>query len=172
MACLPEVMTVVFFDFFGTLVDYSPSRTQQGYHRTHASLHELGVDLAYGPFLARWTEVARRFDAGSDVDEREFSMIELGTSFLAEALDRAATADEVAAIVEQYLAEWSAGVRPIEGIADLLTSLSRSHRLAVVTNTHSPSLVPGHLEAMAVAHCFDAVISSVEVGWRKPHPSI
>ncbi len=46
MACLPEVMTVVFFDFFGTLVDYSPSRTEQGYHRTHASLDELGVDLA------------------------------------------------------------------------------------------------------------------------------
>ncbi|MEO6318336.1 MAG: HAD-IA family hydrolase [Acidimicrobiales bacterium] len=70
------------------------------------------------------------------------------------------------------MAEWSCGVHPIEGIATMLASLARSHRLAIVTNTHSSTLVPGHLDAMGVAPCFDAVISSVEVGWRKPHPAI
>ncbi|MEO6318337.1 MAG: hypothetical protein ABIP36_06090 [Acidimicrobiales bacterium] len=94
-------MTVVLFDFFGTLVDYSPSRTEQGYHRTHGMVRRMGVSLGYGPFLARWTEVARRFDAASEVDDREFSMVELAAAFLAESLDRHVSANEVSAVVEQ-----------------------------------------------------------------------
>ena len=48
----------------------------------------------------------------------------------------------------------------------------RPHRLAVVTNTHHPTLVPDHLDAMGLSPHIDAVITSVEVGWRKPHPAI
>jgi putative hydrolase of the HAD superfamily len=33
-------------------------------------------------------------------------------------------------------------------------------------------LVPAHLDAMGVRSYFDAVILSVTVGWRKPHPGI
>jgi putative hydrolase of the HAD superfamily len=55
---------------------------------------------------------------------------------------------------------------------DLIEELSTEYRLAVVTNTHQPTLVPDHLEAMGVLSSFDAVITSVEVGWRKPHPNI
>lgn len=165
-------MAVVLLDFFGTLVDYDPSRTAQGYERTHAELAAIGVDLGYTDFLARWDDAAARFDAASDVDDHEFSMTDLGTAFLGEALRRPPRVGEIDAVVTTYLADWNQGVRPIEGVPALLRSLADGHRLAVVTNTHSPTLVPDHLDAMGVSDCFEAVITSVEVGWRKPHRAI
>ena len=164
-------MAVVLFDFFGTLVDYDPSRTAQGYRRTHALLGELGTAIGYAEMLSTWDDVAGRFDAASDEDDHELSMLDVGAALLHEVLGRVEAA-EVAAFVAVYLEEWSQGVRPIDGVPTLVRSLAQDHRLAVVTNTHSPTLVPGRLAAMGIAECFEAVVTSVEVGWRKPHPAI
>jgi hypothetical protein len=46
-------MSAILFDFFGTLVSYSPSRVDQGYPRCHAFLREHGSALSYDDFLAR-----------------------------------------------------------------------------------------------------------------------
>ena len=67
-------MTALLLDFFGTLVDYDPSRTAQGYPRTHSLLGELGAELAYAEFLERWSTTGSRLDATSDEDDHEFSM--------------------------------------------------------------------------------------------------
>ena len=40
----------------------------------------------------------------------------------------------------------------------------------MLTNTHAVQLVPDHLTAMGDMASLDAV-TSVEFGWRKPHPS-
>lgn len=162
----------ILFDFFGTLVDYSRSRTEQGYPRTHALLRGLGADLTYEEFLAGWSRTSAAYDRLSDRDDREFSMVEVGTAFLGEVLSRAPERTEVQAIVASYLSEWSKGVRYPAEVAALVPRLARDHRLAVVTNTHDAALVPGHLAAMGLLGSFDAVITSVEVGWRKPHPRI
>jgi putative hydrolase of the HAD superfamily len=63
-------------------------------------------------------------------------------------------------------------VRYLAGLKDMLASLSRRYKLAVVSNTDDTSLVPAHLNAMGVLEYFDAVILSVQIGWRKPHPAI
>jgi putative hydrolase of the HAD superfamily len=160
------------FDFFGTLVDYSASRTEQGYHRTHGLLSRLGGDLSYVDFLAAWSRASAAFDRRSDADDSEFSMTEVASVFLTETLPRSPTSDEVAEFVASYVAEWNAGVRYLDGVPELLKDLSAHYRLAVVTNTHQPDLVPDHLAAMGVRELFEAVVTSVEVGWRKPHPRI
>ena len=41
----------------------------------------------------------------------------------------------------------------------------------MLTNTHAVRLVPDHLTAMGVMASLDAVVTSVELGGRKPHPS-
>ncbi|MFJ5231096.1 HAD family hydrolase [Kitasatospora sp. NPDC088391] len=172
------------FDFFGTLVDYSPSRTEQGYSRSHALLRGFGGTLDYPAFLDAWSAVSARFDRESAADEREFSMHELAAAFLAETLPGDATgptgpagtdlrADpRVDAFVAAYLAEWGTAIRPFDGVAELLRELSGRCRLAVVSNTHSPTMVPDLLASMGVAELFDAVVLSVDTGYRKPHPSI
>lgn len=165
-------MGTLFLDFFGTLVDYSPSRVEQGYAGSHGLLVDWGAELDYASFLARWSDVAATFDVRSDIDDREFSMHDLTHAFLAEVLPRPAAADQIEQLVATYLAEWSTGVRLIDGVPALLADLARGHRLAVVTNTHHPALVPDHLLAMGLAAHIDTVVTSVEVGWRKPHPTI
>lgn len=79
---------------------------------------------------------------------------------------------EAGAFVEAYVREWNTGVVYPLGIMELVGTLADRFRLAVVTNTHKADLVPRHLAAMGIAHHFDTVVTSIEVGWRKPHPAI
>jgi putative hydrolase of the HAD superfamily len=164
--------THILFDFFGTLVDYSPSRTEQGYEQSHALLRTMGADVSYGGFLAAWSATSANFDRRADADDHEFSMTEAGTEFLADLLGRAPTDGEVKAFVDRYVGEWNKGVLYRHEVIDCVAELAEVYRLAVVTNTHQPDLVPNHLAAMGLRDRFDAVITSVEVGWRKPHPKI
>lgn len=167
-----ESTTHVLFDFFGTLVDYSPSRTEQGFGRSHDVLRGLGARLGYDEFLSTWSRVCAEFDVSSDADDHEYSMTEVATGFLRGALGREPGLAEADEFVSAYLAEWNTGVGYPPGIGELVAGLAARYRLAVVTNTHEPDLVPGHLAAMGLTSLFDAVVTSVEVGWRKPHPKI
>lgn len=168
----PIACTHLLLDFFGTLVDYSTSRTEQGFQRSYALLCGWDAAMSYPEFLDGWSRASAGFDRRSDGDDSEFSMTEVGTSFLTVALGREPEPVQVEAFIVEYLREWNTGVRYPAGMADLLHRLATDHRLAVVTNTHWADLVPAHLDAMGVRHLFDAVITSVEVGWRKPHPRI
>lgn len=163
--------THVLFDFFGTLVEYSPSRTEQGYERSFRLLREAGADLDYHQFLSLWSEVSAQFDAVAEQTHREFSMLEVGEAFLRRAVGSpsdALTRD----FVSTYVAEWNKGVRYPEGVPELLDRLAQPFTLAVITNTHDPDLVPNHLQRMGISECFSEVVTSVEHGRRKPAPEI
>jgi putative hydrolase of the HAD superfamily len=164
--------THILFDFFGTLVEYSASRTEQGYARSHHLLRRLGGDLDYPDFLAAWAKTSAEFDRLSDQDDHEFSMIDVGTAFLADALGRPPAVADVTAFIAEYISEWNTGVKYPADAVECVRELARDYRLAVVTNTHQADLVPNHLAAMGLLSHFDAVVTSVEVGWRKPHPEI
>lgn len=79
---------------------------------------------------------------------------------------------DVNALAQSYLAEWNKGVTYPPDRPGIVAALASQYRLAVVSNTHDRALVPAHLAAMGIAGHFDAVVTSIEVGWRKPHPAI
>lgn len=56
--------------------------------------------------------------------------------------------------------------------ADLLRSLKKRHRLAVVSNFDYTPMARHVLEREGVADLFETVVVSDEVGWRKPKPVI
>ncbi len=99
-------------------------------------------------------------------------MDEVATAFLTRLLRRDPSSTEVSDLVDAYLGEWNAGVIYPVTTSQIVDALASRYRLAVVTNTHHAELVPDHLAAMGIAAQFDAVITSVETGWRKPHPAI
>ena len=164
--------THLLFDFFGTLVDYSAERCDREYPRTRAALRELGIVLSGDELAAAWEETWYPFEERSLTDHREFSMVEVGTVFLRQLLGREPEPGLSRAVMDVYIAEWDAGVTYLEGMARWLDELAGGYRLAIVSNVHEAYLVPSHLEKMGLKHRFDAVILSVEVGWRKPHPEI
>jgi putative hydrolase of the HAD superfamily len=161
-------MSAILFDFFGTLVSYSPSRVDQGYPCTHEFVRAHGSALSYPDFLAAVDACFASFDARSDIDDSEFSMGEVASAFL----DRHRIGGDPAEFERRYLAEWSAGVVEPPGLAAFLTGLRRTHRLAVVSNTHSSTMVPDLMRRAGIAGLFDAVVLSVDVGRRKPHPAM
>ena len=163
--------THLLFDFFGTLVEYSASRTEQGYERTFDLLRSAGTDLDYETFLSRWTRVSSEFDDAAERSHREFSMVELARAFLDHSVSSVGE-PLVHEFVATYLSEWNNGVRYIDGLAELLERLSRDFTLAVITNTHDRELVPRHLRRMGVAPLFREVVTSVDVGIRKPAAGI
>ncbi len=78
----------------------------------------------------------------------------------------------LAAFIALFINEWSRGIAYMDGIASFISTLARSYRLSVVSNTHYPALIHDHLAAMEIDKYFSHVVTSVEVGVRKPHTAI
>ncbi len=162
----------ILFDFFGTLVRYSASRVSQGYRATHALLRDRGVALSYDEFLGAWVGASEDLDRWSQEHQREFAMSDVSARFCKRVAPEQAAADLVEALWRSYLGEWEQGISYISGVRDLIRALSARFRLGVVTNTHHASLITKHLDALGIHDRFDLVVTSIEHGRPKPHPSI
>jgi putative hydrolase of the HAD superfamily len=158
----------VFFDFFGTLVDYSPSWVDQGYERSHRILQEAGAACEYEEFLEGWRQLFGFFEARALVSLEEYSMTSVCEGFLANRLGCPAPPALVTHFRDTYLEEWNAGVRYIPGVPALLERLAARYGLALVSNTHQGSLVREHLDTMQVTRLFTSIVTSDEHGRRKP----
>lgn len=160
------------FDFFGTLVSYSPSWTEQGFRGTHALAASYGCALNYQQFLKEWSAVISRFADEAAVSEREYSLSDVTDAFLQSVLGRNPHSREIAELLAAYMVEWNTGVAHMEGMTAFLRALAERRRLAIISNTNEPQLVPELLNTMGVLDCFHSVTLSIEVGWRKPNPAI
>src|SRR5258708_2072093 len=128
-------VTHILFDFFGTLVSYSPSRTEQDFARSYEITRALGAALTYHAFLVAWSKTSAQFNGLSELDDREYTMTDIGTAFLRDVLGRTPTSAHADLLVRTYLSEWNKGVHHLPGIGDLLNALAAEYRLAVVSNT-------------------------------------
>ena len=162
----------VLFDFFGTLVAYSPSRVEQGYHATHALLADAGVTLGYEAFLERWGAVFATLDDWSRRTGREFSMQQVAVEFLAEVCPDPYPPELPERLWRAYVAEWGTAIRYLAGVPALLADLSAWARVGVITNTHATALVQEHLNRSGIAPYVEVLVTSVDHGRPKPHPSI
>jgi putative hydrolase of the HAD superfamily len=166
------VITGILFDFFGTLVEYSASRVDQGYSATHQLLLERGINISYAAFLESWVAVSAACDHWSTETGREYSMAQVAAQFLTRVCPHHPSHDFSTPLWMSYLREWSAAIRYIPGVRELLADLAARFRLGVVTNTHYAPLIHTHLDASGLASFISVVVTSVEHGRPKPHPSI
>jgi len=66
----------------------------------------------------------------------------------------------------------SASIAPREDILDAITAVSAQRPVGVLSNCSVPGLVENTLDRAGIDRAaFDAVLSSVEIGWRKPAPA-
>lgn len=161
----------IFFDFFGTLAEY-PADQREDLTRTHTLLAGWGCPLSYDAFRADWSTVFARFEKQGSADHNEYHIRDVVAAFLADALGRPPEPAEVTAYLDGYIAEWCRAVRLQPAVVGMVRALAAERTLAVVTNTHLETLVPGLLAAAGIRDAFAAVVTSVEVGRRKPHPAI
>jgi putative hydrolase of the HAD superfamily len=166
------VITAILFDFFGTLVDYSPSRVDQGYHATHELLLNEGVDTSYAAFLENWGAVSEALDHWSQSTGLEYSMEQVALHFLERVSPRPRSLGFSTRLWMSSLQEWSTAIRYIPGVPELMQELTARFRLGIVTNTHYAGHIHDHLQAMGISQHMAVVVTSIEHGRPKPHPSI
>jgi putative hydrolase of the HAD superfamily len=162
----------VLFDFFGTLVEYSPSRRSQGYETTHGILKAQKIEMSYTSFLDQWVAAAEELDRWPAEQHREYAMLDVAKRFLRRIHCDPANETLADDIWHSYLNEWNKGVTYIQGIQPFIARLGASYTLGIVTNTHHAPLIWHHLNGMSIASAFRTVVTSVEHGRPKPHRAI
>ncbi|MFV0523998.1 MAG: HAD family hydrolase [Acidimicrobiales bacterium] len=160
----------VMFDFFGTLVDYRPERSVHRYPRTHALAESWGLRLDHDAFRSTWDAASAMLEAESAMTGREFTMTQAAATF-ATSVGLELTGDRHAELGRSICTEWEAHVVAIPGAAAMLARIAAHRQVAVVSNTHSPDMVPRLMAALGFVPV-DLMVLSVDHGWAKPHPSI
>jgi putative hydrolase of the HAD superfamily len=164
--------THILFDFFGTLVAYSPSRLAERHDRSHQLLADQGATLSYADFLREWEEWFERFERRSEASLVEFTMTNLCAAFLTAVLPTPPSPTLIAQFRDSYLAEWESGIQYIPGAVEMTAALARHYTLVLVSNTHHGPLVERQLARAGLSPYFAAVVTSDAYGWRKPAAAI
>lgn len=159
-------------DFFGTLVDYDSGWTARRFTETYEACVALGADLTYDAFLDKWSSAWSLLDGQRSADNREIADTTVVTHFLNEVLSSAPTAAVVDDFTRTWNVDWNGGVRYPGHIVDTVQRLAANYRLIVVSNTHGRTLVQDHIVAMNIAPHVEHIVTSIDVGWQKPHPAI
>lgn len=165
--------TDIIFDFFGTLVDYTPGVFHTApYQRTHQFLQQQGFTISYDTFIDTFTAASDELEAEAKQTLREYHMHDVGRNFFQRISAHNVDDRTLAAFIALFIAEWSRGIVYMDGIAPFIATLASQYRLSVLSNTHYPALIHDHLAAMEIHQYFSRIVTSVEIGIRKPHAAI
>jgi putative hydrolase of the HAD superfamily len=162
----------VFFDFFGTLVDYDPSVHPPAHNAALAFARRAGSTLGAEAVDALWQRAWDQLEAGAAGTGREFSMHDVAQQFWWSLGAPAVSSQATETLIADYLDAWTTSVSPAPGALECVADLAVDHRLAVVSNTHDAALVPRLLRRTGLHAAIDRIFTSVTIGWRKPHPMI
>lgn len=157
------------FDFFGTLVQYQDGVIGNPVSRSLRFLHEIDLPLDASAFSIRWQQVWDEIDQEARSTLREVHMHEGARRFF-KALGRSPSEADVQTFVTRYIEDWNEGVVDIAGLDRLLATIDLD--ASIVSNTFYPPLVPAHVTRLGLEHRFDRIHTSIDHGFRKPHPSI
>lgn len=163
--------TDVWFDFFGTLVEYQPSvHTGDGTALTapqaFATRHGSRADAR-----TAWDRAWAEHESDAVATGREYSLSQVAARFAA-LIDVDASVSDRELLIDEYLRDWIVPVRVRDGAREALTTLVKDHRVIVVSNTHHERLVPDLLARFDLDAHVHATVLSVSEGWRKPHPNL
>ena len=152
------LVVAVTFDLFGTLV--AIDRPGDPAATVATALRDRGVTVPDG-WSERYTEQHVEAPAGAEIPL---------PAHVAAAL-RAGGVDASASTVRRaVVAAFDPDVRTRPGAADALSAAAARGPVGLLSNCSVPELVPRTLIRSALdRETFDAIVTSVGCGWRKPH---
>ncbi|MBP6685620.1 MAG: HAD family hydrolase [Leucobacter sp.] len=166
----------VYFDFFGTLVDYDSSVHPSAANAPHKFTIRAGLSLDEAQANELWQRAWTELDTEAERTGRECSMLGIAAQYAKLLADSVGEFEvhraDLQQLVTEYLDAWTADIRLAESAAECLEDLARDHTVAVVSNTHDADLVPRMLRRFGIEQYVSHVFASVDLGWRKPHPAI
>jgi putative hydrolase of the HAD superfamily len=167
------LIKAVLFDFGGTLVNTGPRidcETVSLVH-LHKALRNHGVTVLFEEYKRAHHEVWRRIIRRGSLREIAFSsrvvetLSKLGYSFQP-------TDKLIVDATEAFMKPWIQARIMDEAVPSVLGRLKKMYKLGVVSNSSWSPAVWKTLERFKISGCFDGIVVSVDVGWRKPSPKI
>src|SRR5579871_333601 len=144
--------TDLIFDFFGTLVQYTPGPFHTApYLQTHDFLIRQGFALSYEGFTTAFEIASHELEERARLTGPEYHMDELGRLFFHTAFAAEAPDEVVRSFVTVFLSEWGRGIVYLDRLNPFLERLATRYRLSVLSNTNYPPLIYDHLAAMGVS---------------------
>jgi putative hydrolase of the HAD superfamily len=161
------------FDLFNTLITLDSTALVEAESRLMASLNAGGLALEEELFLGSHKKWACRFLGNARKDGRETHNRFWIVAALSDAGYEIDPEDAlIAAAVEAYFSSFIERCQLIPGVIDMLRGLSKEYRVGLLSNfTHGPA-AREILNITGLATCFDTVLISGEIGYRKPHRSV
>jgi len=147
----------VSFDLFDTLV--TADRPDEPWDAVADALGERGVAVPDG-----WEDAYRSSHLPVERGA-ELSLVD----HTAAALESRGVAADRGTVREALLAAFDGPVAVRDGARDALRAASDAGPVGILSNCSLPGLVDRTLERAALPVEFDAVVTSVDCGWRKPH---
>lgn len=166
-------VTHLTFDFFGTLVGYTPGhfKNVNTYTKSHNYLLANGLNIDYDAYIKKYSDAFDTLLAQSTITKKEFHMRDVTHLFFSRHLGL--VSQNIAdTFTELYISEWNSGIILYPEMKSFLQKLKKKYSLSIISNTHYPSLIHRSLKKMEVSDYFDLVITSVEYGLPKPESQI
>jgi len=161
----------VLFDLGGTLVDTPSDFDYEDLVGLHNCLLNGGIAIPFDEYKKTYVKVRDRIWSKNSLKEVAF------TSIVAEALNEYGYSFQpsdklISSATEAFMGTWVQARTMEEDVPSILRRLTKTYKLGVVSNFSSSSAVWKTLDRFNVSRFFDAVVVSVDVGWRKPSPKI
>jgi HAD superfamily hydrolase (TIGR01549 family) len=159
----------VIFDFFGTLVSTPESLFASGGKRTWQLLKKYDYGIEFEAFKRKWEDCLNQMEEESNLNYTEFHFFDFVKAFLQKNFpNKSPTFSLVKQLAETFLWEWNQGVWFFDESKQVIRQLSINCRIGLISKTHYPDLVYRNLAKAGINDAFDAIITSVEFGIKKP----
>ncbi|MFC1839949.1 HAD family hydrolase [Thermodesulfobacteriota bacterium] len=161
------------FDLFNTLIIVEPDTLVQAMKRMIKSLGDNGLSINESSYIKGYRNAASKFVAEARESGIEtHNSIWISHVFKKNGLLIPPEDDRIADAIDQYFSAFYEKVHLVPDTVETLTILKKKYTLGLLSNfTHAPA-AREILIRTGLAPCFDTILISGELGYRKPHPFV
>ena len=161
------------FDLFNTLITVEPDTLVQAMKRMIKSLGDNGLSIDEPSYIKGYRNAASKFIAEARESGIEtHNSIWISHVFSENGLSIPPEDERIADAIDQYFSTFYEKVHLVPDTLETLTALKEKYTLGLLSNfTHAPA---AHelLKKTGLASCFDTILISGDLGYRKPHPFV
>jgi putative hydrolase of the HAD superfamily len=163
-------LKVVGFDYFGTLVD-AKANINDCFYSMFKHLETCGISLDYNDFLDSYQTSVRRYRKIRNQELREVNnCIWLRDTLKNMGYQKEKSDPVIVSTVKTYFNAWNLTIFP--DVSNVLERISQKYKTALVSNFTDTSFLKKTLYDFGIKKYLDTVITSDQIGWRKPHQKI
>lgn len=169
---MPDIKAIG-FDLFNTLITVEPDTLVQAMKRMIKSLENNGLSVDKSSYIQAYRNAASKFVAEARKTGIEtHNSIWISHVFSEIGLSIPPEDKRIGEAIDQYFSAFYEKVYLVPDTIETLTALREKYTLGLLSNfTHAPA-AQEILKKTGLASCFDTILISGDLGYRKPHPFV